>query len=50
MNASALLAFAHHLAAFTLVAAITVELVLLDRTLSLGQAGARVNKPIVINT
>src|SRR5215208_3321405 len=38
MNASALLAFAHHLAAFTLVAAITAELVLLDRTLSLGQA------------
>ena len=38
MNASALLAFVHHLAAFTLVAAITVELVLLERNLSLGQA------------
>ena len=38
MNASALLAFAHHLAAFTLVAALAAELVLLDRNLSLAQA------------
>ena len=38
MNASALLAFAHHLGAFTLVAALAAELVLLDRNLSLAQA------------
>lgn len=38
MNASAFLAFLHHLAAFTLVAALTVELVLVERNLSLGQA------------
>ena len=38
MNASALLAFIHHLAAFTLVAALTVELILVERNLSLGQA------------
>jgi putative membrane protein len=38
MNASAILAFAHHLAAFMIVAAITSELVLLDRMLSVDQA------------
>jgi putative membrane protein len=38
MDASAFLAFVHHLAAFTLVAAITVEFALLNRTLSLVQA------------
>ena len=38
MNVSALFAFAHHLAAFALMAAITVEFVLMDRTLSHGQA------------
>jgi putative membrane protein len=38
MNASAMLAFIHHLAAFTLVAAISAELVLFERNLSIGQA------------
>lgn len=38
MNASAMLAFVHHLAAFTLVAAISAELVLFERDLSIGQA------------
>jgi putative membrane protein len=38
MNLSALLAFIHHLTAFTLVAAITVEWVLWERHLTLSQA------------
>lgn len=38
MNVSALFAFTHHLAAFALMAAITIEFVLMDRTLSLGHA------------
>lgn len=38
MNTSAVFAFAHHLAAFALVAAISAEFVLMDRTLSVGQA------------
>ena len=38
MNTAAVLAFIHHLAAFTLTAAITVELVLVERNLSFEQA------------
>jgi putative membrane protein len=37
MNASALLAFVHHVAAFTLVAALTAELALFESNLDLGQ-------------
>ncbi len=38
MSASAPIAFIHHLAAFALAAALTAELALFDRNLTLGQA------------